>query len=33
MMSPPSRDPRGWYVQGVYQFTPHWSTGIHYTLK
>ncbi len=25
-----SRDPRGWYVQGVYQFTPHWSTGLRY---
>jgi hypothetical protein len=25
-----SRDPRGWYVQGVYQFTPHWSTGVRY---
>ena len=25
-----ARDPRGWYVQGVYQFTPHWSTGLRY---
>jgi hypothetical protein len=25
-----SRDPRGWYAQGVYQFTPHWSVGLRY---
>jgi hypothetical protein len=25
-----SRDPRGWYVQGVYQVTPHWSAGLRY---
>lgn len=25
-----SRDPRGWYAQGVYQFTPRWSVGLRY---
>ncbi|HEY0435699.1 MAG TPA: hypothetical protein VGC92_03615, partial [Phenylobacterium sp.] len=27
---PGSRDPRGWYAQGVYQFAPHWSAGLRY---
>ena len=22
-----TRDPRGWYAQGVFQFTPRWSVG------
>jgi len=25
-----TRDPRGWYAQGVFQFTPHWSAGLRY---
>jgi hypothetical protein len=25
-----TRDPRGWYVQGVYQFTQRWSAGLRY---
>jgi hypothetical protein len=25
-----TRDPRGWYAQGVFQFTPRWSVGLRY---
>ena len=25
-----TRDPRGWYAQGVFQFTPRWSLGLRY---
>lgn len=25
-----SRDQRGWYAQGVYQFTPRWRAGLRY---